>query len=78
MSLHGNIQVNHRPLWEWAARNTTGNPTGSNDYDVILFKRPSPFSKEPVARTVITHEHEDGALVLASKVLAWAAGRSLE
>ena len=75
MALHGTVQVNHRTIYEWVARNTTGNPTGSNRYVVTLFRRPSPFSKEQVARTVITHEHEDGALVLAAKVLAWAEGQ---
>lgn len=75
MALHGTVQVNRSMIWEWAARNTTGNPTGLNDYTVTLYRRPSPFSKEPVARTTITHEREDGALVLAAKALTWAATR---
>lgn len=74
MALHGTVQVNHRPLYEWVARNTTGNPTGSNDYDVILYDGDPFATTEPAARTVIAHEREDGAMVLAAKVLAWAAG----
>jgi len=69
MALHGDISVNRRVLYTWAARRADYVITDTNDYEVDLYKP----SGDGVRNTIISHAYDDGALALAAKVLAWAA-----
>lgn len=81
MSLHGDISINGRELWTWEARRVTGTTLGRNLYRVSLYERLVDFSLVPnpatvmkeVASTDLYHVYEDGGIVLAAKVLEWAA-----
>lgn len=69
MALHGDIRINGHELFTWAARRIDVVTTEVNDYEVDLYKP----SGDGIKNTILSHRYDDGALVLAAKVLAWAA-----
>lgn len=69
MALHGDISVNGQELFTWVARRIDYVTTEINDYEVDLYEP----SGDGIKNTIISHRYDDGALVLAAKVLAWAA-----
>ena len=81
MALHGDISINGRELWTWEARRVTGTTLGRNLYRVSLYEHApnlafqAPAGGRPVelASTDLYHVYEDGGIVLAAKVLEWAA-----
>jgi len=69
MALHGDICLNKGVMYVWAARRLDNVTTEVNDYEVDLYKP----NGDGIKNTIISHAHDDGALALAAKVLAWAA-----
>lgn len=69
MALHGTVKVNGDTLYEWSAQRKSGVVYEVNEYRVVLYDSEA----EVVKATDMAHEHADGALVLAAKVLTWAA-----
>lgn len=71
--LHGDIKVNHHVIGSWRAVNETvqTSPDAVNTYRVsVAYTNVRGFHQ--VAEFRIEHRYGDGALVLASKVLAEA------
>lgn len=68
MTLHGDLKVNGDPILTWAAqRIVDGIDGGPNLYTVALRSEQWGVPDEPF---IIEHQYDDGALVLAQKVLA--------
>ena len=72
MSLHGTIKTNGQTLWTWSARRTSWLPEIENEYEVALYAP----TGESVKDGVLSHVYDDGAVVLAAKVLTWAGEKS--
>ena len=71
MALHGDISVNGAPLIQWSAQRKQAVPREVNDYQVsVVDYREKPARER---RTLISHRYDDGAAVLAAKVLAWVS-----
>lgn len=74
MALHGDISVNGEVIGRWQARRRTlsVNPDGTAEYDCVA----SMYADNPPrARTCrLTHRYDDGAMVLAAKVLTALTG----
>lgn len=75
MPLHGDIRINDMKIGEWVAVRQEQPPTETNTYKVSVAYR-DVYDREHKAEGEITHKFGDGALVLASEVLAWA-GRTV-
>lgn len=71
MALHGDIRVNDLKVGEWVAVRQTGPPEEVNTYSVdVVFHDIRGVERR--ANGTIEHNFGEGALVLGSKVLAWA------
>lgn len=74
MALHGDIQVNYRTIGSWEAvrKESVSNETSHFYYRcAVVFRDLRGNTSEK--RFYVTHHFSDGALVLASKVMAEAA-----
>lgn len=73
MALHGDIRVNDMKIGEWVAVRQEDPPGEVNTYKVSAAYQ-DVHGVERKAVGEIEHAFGDGALVLASEVLAWAGG----
>ncbi len=85
MALHGQIQVNGKTIGSWSAVRLVGSgprvarggypkPDDVFKYDCHTHQLPDPGGRGPVLHEfIVEHRFGDGALVLASKLLAEAA-----
>lgn len=71
MSLHGSINVNTRAVGWWTARRVTN--ARSNTYECCVDWTGVNGTRQRHTFD-LTHNYDDGAVVLAAKVLAYAAG----
>jgi hypothetical protein len=71
MALHGDIKVNDHLIGSWRARNMGGTSDGWTKYSVTVAHTDN-AGYHKVADFVLDHKAGEGALVLASKVLAEA------
>lgn len=74
MALHGDISVNGEVIGRWQARRLTVHldPDGTAEYDCAATVY---ADNPPRARTCrLTHRYDDGAMVLATKVLTALTG----
>ena len=65
--LHGQLQINHRTIGTWQAQRIVTRESGRHTYRWEVHHRDVRLIGE------LTHRYDDGALVLASKVLAAAS-----
>lgn len=72
MALHGTVEINGDTLWTWSARRLSRLPESENEYEVSLYAP----NGESVKDGTLSHVYDDGAVVLAAKVLAWASGEA--
>lgn len=70
MALHGLIQVNGETIGGWSA---VCRDRAFGEYECDVQMKPSPTRAAMRETFIIHHAYDDGALVLASKVLAEAA-----
>lgn len=72
MALHGTVNADAEHLWTWVATRESErmDPLGRHTYRCELYEN----GRQVVARTIVSHAHAEGALVLARIVLGWAAG----
>ena len=70
MTLHGDISVNHQRIGWWDAQRITTSPDGLHTY------RWRAKGDHGQLTGTLTHRYDEGAVVLASKVLAAYAGRA--
>lgn len=75
MALHGDVRVNDMKIGEWVAVRQDDSPGEVNTYKVSAAYQ-DVHGIERKAAGQIEHAFGDGALVLASEVLAWA-GRTI-
>lgn len=73
MSLHGSINVGDNAVGAWVARRTTYHRLTTNTYECdVQWFTPNGI---PLRHTfTLNHDYDDGAMVLAAKVLAHVAG----
>ncbi len=74
MALHGDVEINGLRLMHWSARRIDELEAGREVYEYEVVAIQFVCSNIPVRRfdTTLEHRYDDGAALLASKVLAWA------
>ena len=66
MALHGSIEVNHQRIGYWSVRRIMTSPSGNHTYRWEAWRDGHHVTGD------LRHRYDDGAMLLAAKVLAFA------